>query len=273
MTEYRKYMFDNFVVEDIKNDVGQTSEDLTQDESSDSENITIEKLATIEETIFDNEVVSDDTKETEKVEELSIEEVFIEPVHIEPENKEEQIIEPSYSKEELEQAVKTAEEVAYQRGLDVARNDIMLQQNQLLDDIRNQLMTIFAQVEQKTSEIEEEALKFAVKSLRKILPTLEQEHAASEIKQFLGDNFTNFSAQETLSFAFNPNSIPLVADSLGRLAEQNDFEGKISVHKDISLGPSDCRVEWKSGGVEKNSNAILTKIENLIDNKQERENG
>ena len=95
-----------------------------------------------------------------------------------------------------------------------------------------------------------------------------------EVKNFLAENFANFSSQETLSFSFNPEIIPQVADSIGRLAEQNDFEGKISVHKDISLGLSDCRVEWKSGGVERKTSSFINKIKNIVNtNKQERENG
>ena len=96
----------------------------------------------------------------------------------------------------------------------------------------------------------------------------------AEIKSFLSDNFANFAAQDTLSFAFHPDAVALVANSLGRLAEQNDFEGKISVHKDVSLGLSDCRVEWKSGGVERKVSSTIDKVKSLINfGKKERENG
>jgi flagellar assembly protein FliH len=127
-------------------------------------------------------------------------------------------------------------------------------------------MTIYAEIEQKKSEMESSSLKFALGVIRKVLPSLERENAESEVKAFLAENFANFATQESLSFSFNPETISLVAESIGRLAEQNDFEGKIAVHKDASLGVSDCRVEWKSGGVERNTEKTLDKIEDLIEN-------
>lgn len=208
--------------------------------------------------------------ETEPVEEISPEEI----VEVEPVIEEPVIVMPTFSKEELDAAVKLAEEAAYEKGFLMATDEKVNQQNLLLEDIRNQLMAIFAGLDQKTAAIESSSLKFAVELLHKILPTLEKERAEAEVKNFLQENFANFAAQETLSFAFNPDTIALVAGSIGRLAEQNDFEGKIAVHKDASLGPSDCRVEWKNGGVERNTSKILNKVESLIDyNEQERENG
>ena len=65
-----------------------------------------------------------------------------------------------------------------------------------------------------------------------------------------------------------------MANSLGKLAEQNDFEGKIAVHKDNSLGLSDCKIEWKDGRIERRAEDFIDKVEDLIETeKQERENG
>ena len=122
--------------------------------------------------------------------------------------------------------------------------------------------------------LEKNILMEKISMIEKILPTMERKTAEKEIKNFLAENFANFSSQEALSFSFNPDMLSHVSDSIRRLAEQNDFEGKISVHKDISLGLSDCRVEWKSGGVERKTSSFINKIKNIVNtNKQERENG
>ena len=227
--------------------------------------------------VLDQEIETEPHQETDIVEE---EVVDIHPVISEP-----QIIDntpptvdipatPSYSKDELDAAVKLAEEKAYNEGLMAATNEEKQQQKLLLENIQEQLTSIFMELNKKSTDIENSALKFAIELMRKILPTLEKERAEAEVKNFMAQNFANFASQETLSFAFNPDTLSLVADSIGRLAEQNDFEGKIAVHKDSNLGPTDCRIEWKNGGVERKVNDILDKVENLIDsNTQERENG
>ncbi len=271
MEGYRKYLFDNFIIEDkklLKEDEQETAIQNDSEEIIDvADDIPVAEYIEAEKTDIVDEIMTFPQQQVE-----SVVEDIVTNTEPEPQNIDNIIVEPSYSKEELDTAVKEAEERGYQDGLEAAKQDILAQQNILLNEVHNQLMTIFADINSKNSQTEAEALKFAIKTIRKILPTLEKERAEAEIKQFLSDNFANFSAQDTLSFAFNPDSIALVANSLGRLAEQNDFEGKISVHKDTSLGPTDCRVEWKSGGVERKTENIMSKIESLIDNIQEREN-
>ena len=275
MVNYQKYMFDNFVVEDNK-EKGVETDIVTevceinipaQIDNDEDINIVVEQ---IEDTIVEvqNELEQDIITEVEPI-------IEAEP-EVEPENIFTQPIvnEITYSEDELKEAIRQAEEVSYQKGLQEALEQETEKQNILLEDIKNKLLTILTDLDQKKKDLEVSSLRFAVELVRKILPTLERERAEAEIKSFLSDNFANFAAQDTLSFAFHPDAVALVANSLGRLAEQNDFEGKISVHKDTSLGISDCRVEWKSGGVERSTSKILNKIDDLVnDNTEERENG
>lgn len=257
-------MFDDFVV---KND---NEEYVLADEEQ-----PVEYLEENTETeLFETEVINDEKEEyVEEIQETQ----YTTPV----ENKDSDFVaydyvkEPEieenpavYTEEEFQDAMAKAEEVAYNKGLEEAKNSSLEKQNILLEDIKNQLMTIFASLDDKKTDMEKDTLNFSVGLVRKILPTLEKERAEKEVKNFLAENFANFSSQEALSFSFNPDTISKVADSIGRLAEQNDFEGKISVHKDISLGPSDCRVEWKSGGVERKTSNVFDKVENLINTKE-----
>ena len=245
-------MFDNFVV---SSEPPSTEETLTvsQDVDTSADNLPEEVLTT------DQAVV-----EPEAVIPVAVEEPIKAPVEQEP----------SYSKEELDAAVKMAEEKAYEQGRAEAIGEEDKKRDLLLEDISRQLTDIFAGLDKKATEVENSALQFAIELVRKILPTLEKERAEVEVKNFMAQNFANFAGQETLSFAFNPATVTLVADSIGKLAEQNDFEGKIAVHKDDTLGPSDCRIEWKNGGVERNVSETLYKVKELLDNNtQEREHG
>ena len=277
MVNYQKYMFDDFVVntdkEDVVADIQIKENELSFDiEETQEDNIETTADETVE------EIILEDNKEEivkEQVEENKAEDI-IEDIksydYVQEAEVEENLA--VYTEEEFKEALSQAEEIAYNKGLEEAKNSLEEKQNILLEDIKNQLMTIFASLEDKKSDMEISMLNFAVSMVRKLLPTLEKERAEKEVKNFLAENFANFSSQEALSFSFHPDIISKVADSIGRLAEQNDFEGKISVHKDVSLGLSDCRVEWKSGGVERKTSNVINNVENLINiNNQERENG
>lgn len=245
-------MFDNFVV---SSEPPSTEETLTvsQDVDTSADNLP-EEVHTTDQAVVEPEAVIP----------VAVEEPIKAPVEQEP----------SYSKEELDAAVKMAEEKAYEQGRAEAIGEEDKKRDLLLEDISRQLTDIFAGLDKKATEVENSALQFAIELVRKILPTLEKERAEVEVKNFMAQNFANFAGQETLSFAFNPATVTLVADSIGKLAEQNDFEGKIAVHKDDTLGPSDCRIEWKNGGVERNVSETLNKVKELLDNNtQEREHG
>ena len=245
-------MFDNFVV---SSEPPSTEETLTvsQDVDTSADNLP-EEVPTTDQAVVEPEAVIP----------VAVEEPIKAPVEQEP----------SYSKEELDAAVKMAEEKAYEQGRAEAIGEEDKKRDLLLEDISRQLTDIFAGLDKKATEVENSALQFAIELVRKILPTLEKERAEVEVKNFMAQNFANFAGQETLSFAFNPATVTLVADSIGKLAEQNDFEGKIAVHKDDTLGPSDCRIEWKNGGVERNVSETLNKVKELLDNNtQEREHG
>lgn len=263
MVTYQKYMFDNFIVSDNKADAC-TDNNAEKIDNEIQEAINPEEY--IDETVVETteEYDEDTAEEIQPQEDIKSEDIKqdFSPYNYEKEPEIEENI-AVYTEEEFREALEQAERNAFDKGVAETQNSSLEKQNLLLEDIKNQLMTIFASLEDKKSDIEKSALEFAISMVTKLLPTLEKDIAEKEVKNFLAENFANFSSQEALSFSFNPEIIPQVADSIGRLAEQNDFEGKISVHKDETLGLSDCRVEWKSGGVKRSTSSILDKVKNL----------
>ena len=236
MAEYRKYMFDNFVI----------SAERPQEEP-------------------EAEPVSDEPEaEAELEEEKSAEPVVEEPVVEEP-------VAPAppevlYSREELQAAEHLAEEKGYERGYYTAISEKEKAENLLLDSINNRLMTILSEVGAQTAEQEQSLLRFAVSLVRKLLPSLEEEVALKEVEAFISDNFKNFAKEGILSFRFHPDMVSKIAPKISRLAEKNDFSGRIAVHKDENLGLSDCKIEWNNGGVERNMEQTLSRVEDLLQN-------
>ena len=92
-----------------------------------------------------------------------------------------------------------------------------------------------------------------------------EENAVALVDKFLQDNFNNFKYNEKLSFYINPDIISYIQDSIVKLANSNDFEGKISIHKDSSLERCACRVEWENGGVEYSPDKQLEQIGQMLD--------
>lgn len=246
MAQYQKFMFDNFVIS--CNDEECVAEPLDVKEETE------ESLAEPEAQIQESQETKEPENEEEKTEEISKQE---EEAPIKPQ-------EPSYSQAELDAAVKSAEEKGYERGFGAAATDIQKAEQTALDEINNRLVALLSGESENKKEAEASALKFAVELVRKLLPNLEAGVAKEEVEAFLSDNFSKFRGEKNLSFSFHPDMAAEIAPQLSKLAEKNDFEGKISVHKDINLSLSDCRVEWRNGGVERNTEEILGKVDNLL---------
>ena len=237
MAQYQKFMFDNFVI--ACEDEADKNEPLPQENEE------------IAETVTDAE----------------FQELPPEPVI-------EETPPASYTQDELDAAVIRAEQNGYESGFQAASSDNQKLEQELLGAVDSKLMGLLAEIENYKTQLERDSLKFAAGVIRKILPGLEQERAAAEVERFMAENFPSFRKEPMLSFSFNPETAAAAAGVIAKLAEKNDFEGKIAVHKDAALGIADVRVEWENGGVERRTADLTAKVENLIDEtNQEREHG
>ena len=248
MAQYQKYMFDNFVISD--------DDETSIAEPLDAENMVTETVEPKSE-IAEAQVAEAQSAEPEAAQEQETQQfAALEP---EPEPKA-----PSYSQDELDAAVSAAEERSYEKGFNAATADVQKQQQAVLEEINGKLLSLLAEQDNSYRQDEQNALKFALGLVRKLLPNLEADVAKEEVEAFLSDNFAKFKGEKSLSFSFNPKMAANIAPLLSKLAEKNDFEGKIAVHKDINLGLSDCAVEWKNGGVTRSTEQILDNVENLL---------
>lgn len=246
MAQYQKYMFDNFVIS-------------CNDEECVAEPLDVEEET--EESLAEAEVLAQENQEEKEPE---TKEEKVEDVLEEKEKEPEKPKEPSYSQSELDAAVKSAEERGYEKGFNAATTEMQKAKASVLEEVNNRLMALLSGEDENKREAEASALKFAVELVRKLLPNLEAGVAKQEVEAFLSDNFSKFRGEKNLSFSFHPDMAAEIAPQLSKLAEKNDFEGKISVHKDINLNLSDCRVEWRNGGVERNMEEVLEKVENIL---------
>lgn len=251
MAQYQKFMFDNFVIS--------CDDDKCVAEPLDVEEPTAEPET---ETAEDSQIVTEDA--TADVADTETEVAAVEDDAEEPETKEPEIKAPSYSQDDLDAAVASAEERGYNKGFAAASSEGQKQQQAVLDEINGKLLTLLADQSDDRRQNEQNALKFALELVRKLLPNLEADVAKEEVEAFLSDNFARFKNEKALSFSFNPEMAAVVAPLLSKLAEKNDFEGKIAVHKDINLGMSDCLVEWKNGGVSRSTEQVLNNVEELL---------
>ncbi len=231
MAELKKFLFDNFIV---------GGKDKVKKSPTEAE-------------IVDSEILPKIPVENEYV---PVEEV---------QQEEEPVIEETFSKTELEAKTAIAEQQGYERGYKQASEEQIAENNRLLADISQKLTVLLVQNEETNKVTEDEAANVIKEGLKAIVPTLLDENALDLVNKFLKDNFNNFKHNEKLSFYIHPDIISYIQESIVKLANTNDFEGKIAIHKDGNLSKSSCRVEWDNGGVEYAPQGQLEEVEQMLD--------
>ena len=251
MVEYPKFMFDNFVLDDDTRPTSVLAEAPEEIELPSAE--TAIQPPADDAHVVEAEAMPEPEPEPEPIPEP-------EPLEAEPEQ-----VEPSFSEAEVAQKVQAAETEAYQKGLDEAKQSEEAAANALLLKIDAALSQSLSTMEQAKQQLAEGFRAMAKQMLTTLVPTLQAEQASGIIEKFLEENFYNFSQEVKLSFYFNPALIMQAQAILGRLAHKNDFEGKITLHKDSALELGDCRVEWSNGGVEYSNEGMRRAAEELLD--------
>lgn len=230
MVSYKKFEFDNFIVDDEEVEIISSAEVVT-----------------------DDEIIPE------------VDEPVVEPEFV-PEIAPEPVIETiTFSEDELEAAKIQAEQLGYDKGYQAKSEETENMTAGLLLDINNKLSDFFAAQDKFREELEQNFMKFNLVVLQKLLPNLSDEYAVEILNRFLEENFANFRTEPKLSFFFNPEIAPSMQQQIAKLARIQDFEGKISLHKDSNLGLSDCRIEWENGGVGRSSDKLLEKVNNLLE--------
>lgn len=234
MADFKKFMFDNFVVDNKTN------------KSKKADEVPVEKV--------EAEVVSKPVEQN-KTEEFETFDVDYEEV------KEEKV---TYTQEELDSRVKIARDEGYEEGFKASQSSLEVNRIELLANVDANLLNIFEKIDAKVFEMEKDCAELLKAVLRKIVPGVLEEKAKEIVESFIKDNFVNIKKEAKLSFYANPEVIPYVQEVVAGLARASDFEGKISMHKDAGLGISDCRIEWEKGGVERNAEEILNKVDDVL---------
>lgn len=228
MGEPKKFLFDNFVIEEKKKE---------------------KKVAVLE------AVIEDGLTNLNTISEIT--DADFEEYIPEAETK-------TYSEEELADKIKIAEQDGYERGFRTSQDGMDAIVSRLMEDINNKLLTLVANSSNLSCELEKQSLDLATAVIEKLVPTLNAEHAVEIVNKFISDNFNNFKDEAKLSFYIHPDIISYVQENISRLANSYDFEGKIALHKDAKLALADCRVEWENGSVERNINTLSKKVEDLL---------
>lgn len=209
-------------------------------------------MTAIQKFLFDR---SFDTDKPDPVEE-TVEEIE------EPEPEE---IVPTFSEEEM----KAARDEAFVKGKEEGVNEAAAATEQSLlaslEKLNGKFTDLFQSQKEADSSILDSAISVATMINRKIFPALNERGALEEVEHLVVMAMEKILEEPSVSVYVHPELESPLSEHIDSLSAQANFRGEIRIisAEDIPLG--DCRVEWDSGGAQRDTDGLWQEIDEIVE--------
>jgi flagellar assembly protein FliH len=130
----------------------------------------------------------------------------------------------------------------------------------------NQTLREAIAVSQDAVEIlREDAAHVALAAARKLARIALEAYPESEVEETLRDAIHQAVNEPRITLRAAPSVIEALTPKLEDIAREEGFDGRIHASPDPAVSGSDCRIEWRGGGAERNFEAIDAAIGDIIE--------
>lgn len=171
---------------------------------------------------------------------------------------------PMYSQNQVDEMINSATQNGYNQAIEDQKSSEENKTHGLMMEIANKLSLVFAKESENNYEALLNNLSITKTIIKKIIPTISKKEAYLEIEKFIQDNYKNFYKEKSLTFYVNSEIFDIIKENLEKYSKDFNFENKYQIFPDNNIEITDCRIEWETGGIEKNTNEIWEKIDQLI---------
>lgn len=134
----------------------------------------------------------------------------------------------------------------------------------VLDSLGTQLAVLLSEQAAQVTQAKQMTLDIALTIARKLLPDYAIRVGFAEIEALVRQVMDNLHHEPRLVIRVSEGQLDAVTARVQDLASQRGFEGKLVFVADPAMGPSDCRVEWAEGGVERDTARLWSEIDRLV---------
>jgi flagellar assembly protein FliH len=114
------------------------------------------------------------------------------------------------------------------------------------------------------ARLETEAVEVAVAVAAKLAPQLIAREPFAEISALANECFHQLVTAPHIVIRVGNEIYDDAKDKLEEIARAKGFEGRLVVLADEAMAPGDCRIEWADGGVNRDSAATLSAIDDVV---------
>jgi flagellar assembly protein FliH len=182
-----------------------------------------------------------------------------------PKPEDEKPPEPTFDLQQLEEARQQGYEQGRIAGSAESAASVEAEVARLVATIAGELPALTAAQAAANDRLMHDGATLVAAIARKILPALVAQHGLDEVDSLIADCLRTLIDQPKIVVRVSARHSEEIAKRLAAAASVSAFDGRFMVEADEAMGPSDCRVSWQGGGLERKSEDIWQQVESAIE--------
>lgn len=172
--------------------------------------------------------------------------------------------EPTFSRSELEAARDAARAEGWAGGEAAAQQGLAAATVRAVAAVDGQVAALREELVFVADQSRRDGLALALAAVRALYPRLAATHGLAEIETVVAECLELARHEPAIVFKFHPDVLEAATGPLEAMAAARAWPGKLVILADPRLAIDGCAVEWADGGAERNSEAVLEQIEQLV---------
>ncbi len=171
---------------------------------------------------------------------------------------------PTFSEEELAAARQAGFLEGRNAGISEAQASLERRSADALDQVSRALAQLDRAQREGVVELMRGALEITHTMVRKVLPDYVRRHGSDEIQALVRQVLETLIEEPRVIIRVPQDLVDALKPRIAQAGKATSFEGQLVVFGEPSLGDSDCRVEWSSGGAERLVQLSLDQIAAVV---------
>ncbi len=177
-------------------------------------------------------------------------------------------VKPTFSLDQMEITRNQAYESGFAAGQKSMEEDQRQKMNELLAQVTQKLDLALKISGEEWHRQLAHMQEMAIAITRKIIPDYVARHGLNEIQSIISQTVTEMAHEPRLVVRVSEAQFDAASARIKEITNKQAYEGKIVILGEPDLGPSDCRVEWADGGIERDLKTLWQAIEKIVQTKQ-----
>jgi len=169
--------------------------------------------------------------------------------------------EPTFSRQELEAARQEGRAEGRLAGMEEAASGMEAVISQLVASIGEQLPALSEAQARANDRLLHDGARLTTTIARKILPTYTAQHGVTELEALITHCLRTLISQPKITVHVDEPYVTAITERLDAAVSASAFDGRFLVEADETMGPSDCRISWPAGGLERCEAEIWREID------------